>query len=314
MRKIGITIGDPKGIGSEIILKALSNLCNADRKLIQLYGERYYFEKAASLLDINLNDISIKKTSSYCKNPESLTDTEAGSIALRALDACIEDLKTGSIESIVTAPLNKKRIKLIVSDFIGHTEYLDKKIGNGNASMMFNLTVNTRQFFISLVTTHLAVENIASAITQSSVNRAIQNTNDALKNTFKIQHPKIAVLSLNPHAGESGAFGRQEIEILIPTIKQAVLSGIECTGPIAADAFFTNLQNNNYVACIAMYHDQAMIPAKILSNGNCVNITLGLKYLRTSPGHGTAEDIAGKNIADFSSILSAINLNLKSIK
>ncbi|MBI4126504.1 MAG: 4-hydroxythreonine-4-phosphate dehydrogenase PdxA [Deltaproteobacteria bacterium] len=286
---IGIATGDPKGIGPEVVAKALAQLPDAIRKRCRIFG-----------------DCSL--------DPRTPSETDAAKIALTALDAAIAAIKTGEITSLVTAPVNKARLQQLVPDFTGHTGYLAKAFGVKDVVMMFVLQKGrggsrTAPTCIVLTTVHIPIAEVSRSLTSEKILMTIRITAQGMREHFGIASPHIAVLGLNPHAGENGALGREEIETIIPAIEEARRQGINCTGPFPADSFFK--RSPSYDAVIAMYHDQGLIPAKLLGAGHVVNMTLGLPFVRTDPAHGTAEDIAGKGIADPRGMIAAIELAAK---
>lgn len=317
--RIGITQGDTNGIGYEVILKALSapeilELCTP-----VIYGSSKtltYHRKALEMPSFSINNTS---SADHIKdhmpnlvevNDEEVTvelgkpDKMAGRAAFVALEAAVTDLKDGKIDVLVTAPINKDNIQSNEFNFPGHTEYLESSLGDGNKALMILCNDKLR---VALVTTHLPIAQIASAITQESILEKLRIFNDSLKRDFNIQGPRIAVLSLNPHAGENGLLGKEEKDIIAPALQEAYdKEKILCFGPYAADGFFGNEQYRHFDGVLAMYHDQGLAPFKTLAMEGGVNFTAGLPIVRTSPDHGTGYDIAGQNVANESSMRSAI--------
>lgn len=318
MKTIAITIGDPKGVGPEVIVKAYRKLEPELRSQIKIYGDRNILAQASMLADFPIPANAIIETSSCNEDHKSLSSPIAAKITKAALDAAIADAMRGSVAGIVTAPINKARMHSILPDFIGHTEYLGAASGISDPIMMFasdesiandaNSLKLMRPLRISLVTTHLPINSVAKAITTEKVLTAIARTHTALIDHFKIDAPKIAVLSLNPHAGERGNIGSEEIAIISPAIAIAMSDGIFCEGPFPVDGLFNDIKGFDHDAVIAMYHDQGMLPVKLLFGSECVNLTLGLPFIRTSPGHGTADEIAWKGIASEQGMIAAIKL------
>lgn len=228
-----------------------------------------------------------------------------GRASIEYLDKALGLLAGKKADALVTAPVNKAAVRSAgVSDFQGHTEYLAGKTGTKDYAMMFvgeNLKV-------TLVTRHVALSRISRSITPEAVYRSIFLTHKYLKNFFGIRDPRIGVCGLNPHAGEGGAFGDEEIKVIAPAVKKANHRFKNILGPLPADTVFHDAINGKFDACIAMYHDQALAPFKMLYFKDGVNLTLGLPFIRTSPDHGTAFDIAGKGIADPTSMIEAIRL------
>lgn len=320
---IGISIGDLNGIGAELIIKTFSDhrlleLCTplifASNKLINFYRK--------STPEINFNYQSTKDYSRIAPKqiniyncweeeiavePGKLTDI-AGSYAVKSLVAAAEALRDRKIHGLVTAPIHKKNTQSANFNFTGHTPYL-KHIFNANDVLMLMVSDTLR---VGLVTEHVPVKDIAKAITREAIQSKLRILNESLQRDFGIDKPKIAVLGLNPHAGDDGLIGKEEEEIIKPAIKDAKHHML-VFGPYSADAFFARNYQGRFDAVLAMYHDQGLIPFKSLS-GEGVNFTAGLPMVRTSPDHGTAFDIAGKNKADATSFLAAIYTCLDIIK
>jgi 4-hydroxythreonine-4-phosphate dehydrogenase len=227
-----------------------------------------------------------------------------GQCAFQALERAVSDFKNGSIDALVTAPINKKAMQLANFPFIGHTEYITNEMGS-KESLMLMVGDNLR---IGVVTNHLPVKEVAAAITKEKVLRKIQVMHETLRVDFGIDRPTIAVMGLNPHAGDEGAIGKEDDAIIRPAIEEAKQKGMLVFGPYPADGFFGSGQFNKFDGILAMYHDQGLVPFKVLSFGDGVNYTAGLPSVRTSPDHGTAYDIAGKGEADPSSFLKALFL------
>lgn len=294
---IGITIGDPKGIGPEIVVGAIPHLPQELRTRVRLYGDDAIFDEARRLADSH-------GTSGARPN---ITDEDAAKIAMRALDAAICDAKSREISAIVTAPVNKRRMRKALPDFIGHTQYLASASATADVTMMFISGTGDRpRLVVSLATTHVPYAKVPSMLTRDCIASTIARTSEALGKYFRKKTIRIAVLGLNPHAGEEGLMGTEEEDIVIPSIADAILEGVECEGPFPADSFFTANRMAAYDAVVALYHDQGLAPMKIIGGRECVNVTLGLPFVRTSPGHGTAEDIAWQARADKDGMMAAI--------
>jgi 4-hydroxythreonine-4-phosphate dehydrogenase len=313
---IGISIGDPNGIGTELIIKTFSDhrvleLCTpvifASNKLINFYRK--------SVPDTNFNYQSSKDFSRIAPkqvniyncweediaiSPGQLTET-GGIYAVKSLVAAVEALKEKKIRGLVTAPIHKKNIQSSSFNFTGHTPFLKFAFGANDVLML----MTAENFRVGLVTEHVPVREIAQYITRENILSKLNILRDTLIKDFGIDRPKIAVLGLNPHAGDEGLIGREEEDIIKPAIKDAKHSML-VFGPYSADAFFARNQQSKFDAVLAMYHDQGLIPFKSLAPVEGVNYTAGLPAVRTSPDHGTAFDIAGKNKADNSSFLAAI--------
>ncbi len=316
--KIGITHGDINGIGYEVIIKTLS-----DARILELctpiiYGSSKvlaYHRKLMELEPVNLSIINhaqdagsnrvsiINSVDTDVKVDISQATPEAGEASFKALEDAVRDLKEGLIDVLLTAPINKNNIQSENFTFPGHTEYLEQSCGNGQKALMILLNDDLR---VALVTGHVPLASVSSMLTVSGIVDKLTLFNHTLKQDFGIVRPRIAVLSLNPHAGEDGLLGKEENDIIIPAIQEADKQGVLCFGPFAADGFFGSGSYSKYDGILAMYHDQGLIPFKTLAMENGVNYTAGLPVIRTSPAHGTAYDIAGKNIASEESFRNAL--------
>ncbi len=283
-------MGDPEGIGPEIIGKALK------RKDVLAQGSYIVFGDK-SLLKSHLK--SCPKTVSIVDVPYRT----AGEGSLKFLDKAIEFVKGGIIDAVATAPLSKERVAQYSKGFKGHTEYLADAFNIPNVEMMFV----ANQLRVVIVTRHEPLAKIPSLITSIKVTDTINLTHQTLVNTFKIKKPKIAVLGLNPHAGENGLMGLEEERVIKPVIARLRAKGMNVNGPFPADTFFAH-GASKYDATIAMYHDQGLTPIKTMYFDNLVNTTIGLPFVRTCPAHGTAFDIAGKNRANPSSMAASLIL------
>jgi 4-hydroxythreonine-4-phosphate dehydrogenase len=314
---IGISCGDINGIGLEIIIKTISDtrlleICTpvlfANNKAVNFYRKL--------LPEININFSSVKDMSRVNHKqvnlyscwedeiaiaPGELTDV-GGKYAVLSLVTAAQALKDGHIDGLVTAPIHKKNTQSAEFNFTGHTPYLKNLFGVADVAM-FMVADNMK---VAVLTEHVAVKDIAGHITRASILSKLQIIQNSLKKDFGIDKPKIAVLGLNPHAGDEGLIGKEEEEIIKPAIKDAKQKDIFCFGPYSADAFFARGSHDKFDAVLAMYHDQGLIPFKSLAFGEGVNYTAGLTGVRTSPDHGVAFDIAGKGIADESSFREAI--------
>ena len=314
---IGFTCGDVNGIGTEIIIKVLSDtrlleICTpvvfGSNKLINFYKK--------SIPDIVFNFASIKELSrinhkqvnvfncweeEIAINPGVMNET-GGKYAIKSLTATTQALKENKIDGLVTAPIHKKNIQSADFTFTGHTPFLKDFFEVKDVVMV----MTAENLKIGLVTEHVPVKDIAQFITRENITSKLQIMHTSLQKDFGIDKPKIAVLGLNPHAGDEGLVGKEEEEIIKPAVKDAKQRNMLVVGPFSADAFFARAQYEKFDAVLAMYHDQGLIPFKSLSIGEGVNFTAGITGVRTSPDHGTAFDIAGKNMADESSLRAAI--------
>lgn len=317
--KIGITQGDINGISYEVIIKALldpkileictpivyglAKVASAHRKILNLHDFSFQFVK-------DVNHLSLKKP-----NLINLDDSEikldigestkiAGKMAELSIEAACKDLKNKQIDAIVTAPINKSNIQSETFNFTGHTEYFSHHFTSQRTMMM----MVSNQLKIGFVTNHVAIQDLPSVLSENLVFQKIEILNHSLKTDFACTNPKIAVLSLNPHCGDSGLIGNEENEIIKPAIADAFSKKINVFGPFASDGFFASGQYLQFDAILALYHDQGMIPFKLLAKEDGVNYTAGLPIVRTSPAHGTAYHLAGKNCASAQQMRSAIYL------
>lgn len=323
--KIGITHGDLNGVGYEVIIKALADYAIMDICTPVVYGlakAASYHRKYMEMPDFSFQFIkNIEQTSQKRPNLLNIYDEEvkielgtsskvAGQLAERALVMAGKDLKNNLIDAVVTAPVNKNNIQSEKFKFHGQTEFFEYYFGGDKKAMMMMVAENLR---VGFVTNHEPISNVASVITQDRILNKLEILNHSLRQDFAIDNPKIAVLALNPHAGDDGLLGTEEKEIIHPAIEMAFQNKINAFGPFPADGFFASGQYCQFDAVLAMYHDQGMIPFKILGTEG-VNFTAGLPIVRTSPAHGTAYDIAGKNIANGQSMRNAIYLALDILK
>lgn len=286
---IAISMGDPEGIGPEVIAKALKRISQLTASVI-IVGEDSVIRRWLPKFPKNVSLLNI----SY-KSP--------GEGSLKFLDKAIFLIKQGVADALVTGPLSKERVAQYSKGFIGHTEYLAQAFDVQQVEMMFV----AGKIKTVIVTRHDSIKDLPRLITTSKVLNSIELTHQGLIKTFKIRKPRIAVLGLNPHAGENGLIGQEEINAIIPAIKKANQLGFNVKGPFPADTFFGH-GLKDYDAVIAMYHDQGLIPIKTLYFKEVVNTTIGLPFVRTCPAHGTAFDIAGKGVADPSSMIASIKL------
>lgn len=318
MLRVGITHGDFNGVGYEVILKAFDDnrmleLCTPVvygsakiaafyRKGLELQGTPVVqiAEPAQARADA-LNIINVIGQEAHISPGESTT--EAGAAAFAALERAVADLRAGEIDILVTAPINKHNIQSDLFSFPGHTEYLEASVGEGEKSLMILCNDSLR---VALVTTHLPISKVPAAITEEAVLEKLSLFEKSLRKDFGIVKPRIAVLSLNPHAGENGLLGSEEKEIIAPAVAKAWDNKIQAFGPYAADGFFGSGLYAKFDGVLAMYHDQGLAPFKTLSMENGVNFTAGLPVVRTSPDHGTGYDIAGKGKASEESMRAAV--------
>ena len=317
--KIGITHGDINGVGYEVIIKTFSDSRILDMCTPVLYGSSKvasYHKKMVTIPDYVFTNVKDAQSATARKfnilniiNEEVKIDIGkstpvAGELALKALDIAVDDIKKGEIDALVTAPINKKNIQSEAFKFPGHTEYLTKKFGSEDSLMMMVCD----RIRIGIVTSHLPLRDVPKTITKELLLKKINILNNSLKRDFGIRMPKIAVLALNPHAGDNGVNGSEDQDVVIPAINEAMQNGILCFGSYPADGFFGSSEFNNFDGVLALYHDQGLIPFKLMSFTEGVNFTAGLPYVRTSPAHGTGYEIAGKDVASSQSFRNAVYL------
>lgn len=316
---IAITAGDINGVGYEIILKSLINphICEICRPIV--YGNAKVARQHAKTMadefhnvqwniiespkqakEGRLNMINCYGDDTPLKLGESTT--EAGQAALKSLQRATADLQQGLVDALVTAPINKDNIQCDKFCYSGHTEYLTHIFGQGKESLMMMISDRMR---VALACNHTPISQVSEKITLENIMVKLQLLNQTLQTDFSCRKPRIAVLALNPHAGDNGLIGKEEQEVIRPAVAKAQEEGIWAFGPYSADGFFGAGQYNHFDAVLAMYHDQGLAPFKALDMSG-VNFTAGLRVVRTSPDHGTAYGIAGKNEADPQSMLHAI--------
>ena len=315
--RVGITHGDINGVGYEVILKTFANPTMFELCTPIIYGSpkvaayhRKAFELPTNFSIVNsASDAQEGRLSIVnCSNDEvkvefAKADPESGKAALAALEKAVQEYKEGLIDVIVTAPINKHTIQSEEFSFPGHTEYIEEKLGESQKALMILMKGDFR---VALVTGHMPVSQIASHITKEAIIEKIAIFHESLKRDFGISSPRIAVLSLNPHAGDSGLLGKEEEELIAPAMQEMIEKGIQCFGPYPADGFMGSDNYTHFDGILAMYHDQGLAPFKALAMDEGVNFTAGLPVVRTSPAHGTAYDIAGKGVATEDSFRQAV--------
>ena len=319
--RVGITHGDINGVGYEVILKSFSDpamleLCTPivygspkvatyHRKAMDIQTSFTIINNAEDAQDGKLNILNC--TEDELKVELTKATPEAGKAALDALERALLDYRNGDIDVLVTAPINKHTIQSDAFHFPGHTEYIEERAGNNRKALMILLKDDFR---VALVTGHIPVKDIATTITKELIMEKMEIFHRSLKQDFGIDCPRIAVFSLNPHAGDNGVIGTEESEVIIPAMQEMIAKGIQCFGPYPADGFMGSGNFCHFDGILAMYHDQGLAPFKALAMDEGVNFTAGLPIVRTSPAHGTAYDIAGQGIASESSFRQAIYLAL----
>lgn len=316
--KLGISIGDLNGIGSEIVIKTFedSRMLDFCTPVIFASAKTFSFllkhfeseikfqgiDDASQIIDSKINVVNVWKESVMINFGEE--DKQIGEYAFKSLQAATAALKEKQIDVLVTAPINKHTIQSENFNFPGHTDYLARELGG--TSLMFMITPEADGLKVGLLTDHVAVKDIAATITPQLIEKKIAIIYKSLQQDFMIPHPKIAVLGINPHSGDNGVIGREDEEILKPALEKIRNQGKIVMGPYSADSFFGTGTYRSFDAVVAAYHDQGLVPFKTLSFGQGINYTAGLSRVRTSPDHGTAYEIAGKNKADHRSFREAV--------
>ncbi|WP_343719129.1 MULTISPECIES: 4-hydroxythreonine-4-phosphate dehydrogenase PdxA [Achromobacter] len=316
---VGITMGDAAGIGPEIVVKACAQGLNAP---CVVYGDAGALRRAAGALGARLKITEIAHAGLASGDagrieviacggalppdlPFGQVNAAAGRAAYEYVCAAIDDAQAGRIRAIVTAPLNKQSMHEAGIDYPGHTEILAERSGTDDFAMM----LANDELRVLLVTIHLALADVMERITPEAELTAMRLADRACRQ-MGIAHPRVAVAGLNPHAGEGGKFGREDIDIIEPAIRQARDEGIDASGPWPGDTVFMRARRGEFDIVVAQYHDQGLIPVKYLGVDHGVNVTVGLPFVRTSVDHGTAFDIAGKGVADQASLIAAFDLAL----
>jgi len=321
--KIGISIGDLNGIGTEVILKTFKDvrmleLCtpiifgstkilSVQKKHFNIHTNFHGIPTADKAQHGKINVVNVWKESipiAYGTSSE-----EAGKFAIKSFVEGTKALKEGTIDILVTAPINKHNVQSEDFKFPGHTDYLGQTLEGDSLMLMVNDSLR-----VGLLTDHVAVKDVSEAITPELIKNKVAVIHNTLKQDFGISKPKIAVLGINPHVGDNGVIGVEDDEVLKPTLEEIKNSGKLVFGPYAADSFFASSNYKNFDAILAAYHDQGLIPFKTLSFGQGVNFTAGLNKIRTSPDHGTAYEIAGKNQADPNSFKEAVFTGIQIFK
>ena len=316
MNRFVFSCGDVNGIGPEICVKTFNEVYNPKRNKIIFCCPQNVFIDELSNNNPNFQFEILKKNEKISDNPEVISvidigkvkrqfskpTSSSGKISFKSIELSLKLLNKNLADAIITAPISKSAFELAKIKFPGHTELLADWFNTKSYLMLFY----SKKIICSLVTIHEQLSKVASLLTKNKIVKTITLTMDSLIGDFKIKDPKIAVLGLNPHAGENGRIGKEEITKIIPAIESLANGSVH--GPFVPDAFFANQLYKKYDSFIAMYHDQALIPFKMMNFNKGVNFTAGLQIVRTSPDHGTAFDIAGKNIADESSMVEAFKV------
>lgn len=324
--RVGITQGDINGVGPEVIFKALG-----DEEITELFTPVFFgnleiaqlaleksglnslklnvIDEASNAEDGIINLVNLK--GNFPELQPGKVSKEAGRSAVEALEEAVSALKNGDIDVLVTAPISKEAVQSEEFPFPGHTEFLADRLGNGEGEMMILCNENLR---VALMTIHIPVSRISESLSEEKIEESLKKFAQTLIQDFGIVRPRIAVLGLNPHAGDGGLLGSEEEKIIKPAIEKALEEGVMAFGPYAADGFFGHGNYRNFDGILAMYHDQGLAPFKTISNSGGVNFTASLPYVRTSPDHGTAFDIAWQDLADPSSMREAIYMAIDIFK
>jgi 4-hydroxythreonine-4-phosphate dehydrogenase len=321
---VGITMGDPAGIGPEVIAKAAvrSEVRRCCRPLV--IGSLPVMEETVRALRLPLRVVGIGGHGEAVGRHNELpvldplerplrrfrmgaVSRQTGAASAAFIVQAVHLAQRGCLDAIVTAPINKEAINLAGYEYPGHTEMLAALTKSREAGMM----ILGGPLKVMFVTTHVAHRKLADSLSPANIGKAIRLAHKALRDYFRVQRPRIGVAALNPHAGEHGLFGDEERRVILPACRRARARGIAASDPLPADTLFGQAARGAYDGVVAMYHDQGLIPLKLLAFGRCVNLTVGLPIIRTSVDHGTAYDIAGKGVADPGSMVEAIALAAK---
>lgn len=323
-KRLAISIGDINGIGPEVVIKSLEKISLADITPIVLSSKKtfnfwldnlsksldyHYAQSMDEVVDQNINLLQTYADQAISVNPGNFSKN-SGKYAMSAVEKGIALCKSKQADALVTAPISKEAVNLAGYHIPGHTEFLAEKTDTAEF-MMILVHDNLR---VGLITGHIPLSKVASSLSAELIKKYIRIMHRALRNDFDISTPDIAVLGLNPHAGDGGIIGTEEQQIIAPAIEAAQSEGFSVSGPFPADGFFGNGKYEQYDGIVATYHDQGLIPFKTLSFGGGVNVTAGLPIIRTSPDHGTAFDIAGQNRANPSSFIEALELAAKLVE
>jgi 4-hydroxythreonine-4-phosphate dehydrogenase len=327
--RIALTLGDPAGIGPEVALKAVSHLNKKAAIKFLLLGKARFYQDLAKKLKIKMLFKDILSPSDWGSVPPGAVachfsadipknisrgkyDSRLATLAVHSIKLGASLCMSGQADALVTAPINKASTQKAGFDIPGHTELLAAL----SKTKRYEMMLVGGKLRVVLVTRHMALKEVSAKVTRARVKDTIALTITELHRSFGLKHPRIVVCGLNPHAGEEGRFGREEIRVIAPAVREAkkIHRNAEIIGPLSPDALFCDAYEGRYDAEICMYHDQGLIPLKMISRGAGVNVTLGLPFVRTSPDHGTAYDIAGKFIADPGSMIEAVNLSVTLVK
>jgi 4-hydroxythreonine-4-phosphate dehydrogenase len=300
---IGITLGDPAGIGPEIVAAALAGAPVEWRRRTIVYGDRGPLERGARAIGVELPELDVRGDGRGDASVSGAPDETSGGAQVEYLEAAVADAARGELAAIVTAPISKTWARRAGFAFPGHTEMLAERLGAQQVAMMFA----GPRLRVALATVHVPLSEVAGALTTERVRATVELTAESLARDFGIARARIGVVGLNPHAGEGGLLGVEEQDVIAPALA-APCGDAQLDGPLVPDAAFRAASEGRYDALVAMYHDQGLIPVKLVDFEESVNVTLGLPIVRTSPDHGTAYDIAGRGIARATSMRRALAL------
>ena len=320
---VGISVGDPNGIGLEVILKSLDDKFVLDECSVIVFSNFKLIKNQMSFFNIDLPLKEISDFNGYderCINVYPINKkeiklsygkltTEGGVYSKDSLFAAVKALKNKQIDALVTGPINKKNIQFDDFQFKGHTDFLDNEFQG--ESLMFMVS---NEIKVALLTEHIPLSSVKDHLNENLIEFRIKQVFNSLLNDFGIKRPKVAVLSIDPHVGDQGVIGNDDQKLLKPVLNKLIAESFHIKGPFSSDSFFGSKLYKNFDAIVAVYHDQGLIPFKTLTFGKGVNFTAGLDIVRTSPDHGTAYDISGKNIANYDSFKSAIFTSIEIVK
>ncbi|HJT22777.1 MAG TPA: 4-hydroxythreonine-4-phosphate dehydrogenase PdxA [Nitrospira sp.] len=318
---LGITMGDPAGIGPEVIAKALAGTTLRRLCVPLVIGSLPIMQRTVKQLKLKLDVVPVQGHGGMAVLPtqiamldplerplermmQGIAAVETGAASVAFIKKAVQLAQAGCIDGMVTAPINKEAINMAGCHVPGHTELLAELTGTVESGMM----IVGGPLKIMFVTTHVAIKELPSVLTQEKIERGIRLAHRALTQLFGIKKPRIGVAALNPHAGEHGLFGDEEARVVLPAARAAQAKGIPASDPLPADTLFGRAARGEFDGVVALYHDQGLIPLKLVAFGTCVNLTVGLPIIRTSVDHGTAFDIVGKGIADPGSLIEAVKL------
>tara|TARA_E500000178_G_scaffold350223_1_gene408736 strand:- start:292 stop:1293 length:1002 start_codon:yes stop_codon:yes gene_type:complete len=320
---IGISTGDPNGIGIEVILKSLADKSILDLCCVVLFSNFELIESQISFFNIDLNlkeiadfdSLDTNHVNVYPINNKEINlshgklTNEGGNYSKDSLFTAVKAIKNKEIDALVTGPINKKNIQSEDFQFKGHTDFLNEEFHG--KSLMFMVS---KEIKVALVTEHIPLSSVKENLNKNLIEFRVKEVFKSLSSDFGIKKPKVAVLSIDPHIGDQGVIGNADQKLLIPVLNKLFVESYDVKGPFASDSFFGSQLYKKFDAIVAMYHDQGLIPFKTLTFGKGVNFTAGLDIVRTSPDHGTAYDISGKNIANYDSFKSAILTSIDIVK